>query len=153
MKDAQVLKEVAELIGSCSTCTLTTINENGMPVARQMSDHNTGRGDALFLQTSSRTRKVAHLRANPNAGLHYFHFDDLKTVYVTAVCTFVNDPKQREEHFRKSLLRYFPAGASDPNYVLLRFAPSSFVYYPGPEAGHSPLLWTPGQRVVTLNAD
>ena len=153
MKDAQVLKEVAELIGACSTCTLTTIDENGLPVYRQMSDHNDGRGGALFLHTSSRTRKVAHLRANSNAGLHYFHFDALRTVYVSAVCTFVNDPKVREQHFRKGLLRYFPAGTSDPNYVLLRFAPRSFVYYPGPESGHAPLLWTPGHPVVALNTD
>lgn len=152
-RDAQVLKAVAELIGDCPTCTLVTVDENGLPVARQMSDNNTGHESSLWLHTSVRTRKVAHLRVNPNAGLNYFNYQDLKSVYVTATCAFISDPRLRAEHFRKSLLRYFPAGPEDPAYVLLEFTPTSFVYYPGPEAGHSPYIWVPDSGVRVLNID
>ncbi len=151
MRDTQVIKEVAHLIGECPVCTLVTIDGNGLPVARQMSDNNTGHEGSLWLQTSARTRKITHLRVNPNAGLLYFNYEDLKSVYVTATCTFCGDQRLREEHFRKSLLRYFPAGAMDPGYVLLQFHPTSFVYYSGPEAGHTPLIWQPGSGVRLLN--
>ncbi|MFP3902770.1 MAG: pyridoxamine 5'-phosphate oxidase family protein [Armatimonadota bacterium] len=144
MNTEKVRRAISRIIEACHTSTLVTVDSNGRPWARQMSDHNIwpqdgGPENVLWLQTSARTHKIKHLQSNHKAGLYYFRPDEREYVYASGSCRAVSDSDLREKYFRETLLEYWPEGPTAPDYVLLRFDIETFVYYPGSEAGHFPL--------------
>jgi general stress protein 26 len=108
---------------------LATVNEEGAPAIRPMSLHADGL--TLYSATMLDSRKVAHIRHNPNVALTTSADpSDLASPYVviSARAEILTDRRTRKARWSKHLEMYFD-GLDDPNYCVLRYTPVTIEYW------------------------
>lgn len=81
-------------------------------------------GFTVYLSTSASTRKPHELRAHPLASVYYCNPRQFQGVTLTGPVEILTDPTLKETLWDESWRIYFPMGAADPDYVVLRLKPT-----------------------------
>ena len=139
---ADLKKKILEVLIQRRVAAFATVTEDGKPwvryvVASPDEDLN------LTFPTHLKSRKVAHLRRNPEAHLtcgvaaletarHY--------VQVAGTAEIVTEEAARKAHWRPFLSNYFQ-GPDDPDYCLVVVKPYRIEYVS--MDAWSPEIWTP----------
>lgn len=127
MRDSQ-LEKLRGLISGFSTVMLTTMAEPTgghvppMPVGRV--DENTD----LWLFTSRDSAKVLEIEVDARVGVHGQN-GGTSCVVIAARATVVDDRAITHEIWKPSFKAWFPAGADDPNIVLLHVTGEQAEYW------------------------
>ena len=114
---------------------LATVTPDGNPWVRTMVVRAVGL--TLFSATSVSSRKVTHIKRNPNVALTLsLDSTSLMSPYVVidASVEILTDAKTKKAHWNKGLSAYF-RGPDDPNYCVLKYNPRTIEYMgeKGPE--------------------
>lgn len=134
-KDNRSLQEKAEtLLSQCENVTIASINANGFPRPVQLTKiHNIGFNE-VWMATSAASQKAADFRQNRKAGLCYDHYGD--GVSLRGTVELVTDDARRKELWQDWFAHHFPAGATDPDYLLLRFVGTEATFWINNEFSH-----------------
>ena len=73
----------------------------------------------VWVVTAADSEKVADFRLNPKAGLSYSFYGD--SVALRGTVEIITDDVTRKRMWQEYFINYFPAGPTDPNYVLVHF--------------------------------
>lgn len=138
---ADLKEKILAVLRQRRVASLATVTPDGKPWVRyvvpQVDEDLT-----LTVPTHLRSRKVAHLRTNPEVHLttgvtrmetarHY--------VQVQGTAEIQDDAEAKQAAWRPHLAAYFK-GADDPDYVILRIRPYRIEYVTA-DSG-SPEIWT-----------
>lgn len=119
-KDERTLVEkAAALLGQCHEVVLASVNADGFPRPIPMSKGCVIGCNEVWMATGADSVKAADFGLNPKAGLCYSFLGD--SVALRGTVEIVVDDIVREEMWQDWYIDHFPAGAGDPNYILLHF--------------------------------
>jgi len=139
MKDLE--KQLLELFHRDRLAGLATVTPDGRPWVRYVT-LLAKTGFPLVFCTDVHSRKMAHIRANPEVHLTSGNLeppDDSVYLQIQGRAEVSTDPSARSRYWKKEWTRYFK-GPDDPNYVIVEVAPYRIELY-GPH-GFEPLVWT-----------
>jgi len=117
--DIDILEKAENLLHQCHVITLASVSEAGFPrVCAMVKVRNDGI-KTIWVATGTTSRKTIHFKENPKASV-CFHSDTDSVTLIGTVQIFT-DTKTKEEIWQDWFIDFFPEGATDPNYCVLRF--------------------------------
>ena len=60
---------------------------------------------------------------NNSAALYYCSPDEYKGIMLQGIIEIVDDPDLKKRIWQDSMLRYYPKGHTDPDFIILRLRP------------------------------
>lgn len=112
-------------------CTLITLDENQRPVARILDAFEPDSNLIVWMGTNPRSRKVEHIRANPEVTL--FYFDSVQGyVCIQGKAELINDSLQKSIHWKEEWKGFYPDRNKD--YLLIKVIPQTLDLL-APESG------------------
>ena len=106
---------------SVRNITLITVDENGKPQARIMSQLPLEKDWVIWLGTRPRSRKVQQIKKNPNVMVFYYNAEDGSYVSIAGQASIVNDPEKKSHHWMEGWEKYYPN--RDKDYILIKVIP------------------------------
>lgn len=113
------LKKAEEVLARCEEVTIASVNAEGFPRPVPMAIMKAIGCNEIWMSTGADSVKTIEFLANPKAGLCYSSNGD--SVAFRGTVEIVTDDEARKEMWKDWMINHFPAGPTDPNYVLLRF--------------------------------
>jgi general stress protein 26 len=109
------------IVDAAVYATFITIDQGGQPQARTVQPVAPDSNWVVWFATNPRTRKVAELRANPRATMHYFDRARLSYVTLSGRATLVTDLAQKRAHWNPAWTPFY--ADQDTSVVLVRMVP------------------------------
>ena len=117
---------------------LATVDDDGFPQVRAMvnlrnaslnpstakvfEDH---RDDFLmYFTTHKSSDKMRHIQINPHASVYFCDSKQRCGLLLAGRLEIASDAKLKRNLWQERWVKHFPAGADDPEYIVLRFVPS-----------------------------
>ncbi len=135
------LKDLAKKIADIDFTMLSTRTGGGAIASRPMSNNGDVEydGDSWFF-TSEETNMVPEIEADPNVALTLQgkgHLLGKPPIFIAieATAELIRDKAAFEQHWTKSLNRWFPQGPDTPGIVLIKAHANRITYWDGEEEG------------------
>jgi len=118
-------KRIKSLIDSCRDAVLITTDSSGLAVPRVMNkvQDNERSGGVFWFATMHDSKKVQRINNNNRVSIMFYDAitGDCANVYGTAL--ILTDTETKERFWNDDWKEYFPAGAADPMYCLIKVIP------------------------------
>jgi general stress protein 26 len=123
---------IAAAVRALDFCLFTTMTVGGGMRARPMSHNGAVEfdGDVWFF-SSANSRKVFEIQKNYVVHLGFAEPESMKFVSMGGVASIVTDEAKKEELWTDELDRWFPAGPTDQNVVLIKVTPNDVGIWDG----------------------
>jgi general stress protein 26 len=125
----QLLGEIRRRIVGQEVASLITRGPEGYPRTRAMEDHNVGDDFIFHFYTDASTRKVAEIAAEPRVTIAYHCAGEGDYVCVFGRAEMVTDDAARAAHWREGWECYWPAGPTDPGFIVVRIVAEAIEYF------------------------
>lgn len=124
----ETLKEKAEaMLQRCEVVVLTSINKEGYPRPVPMSKINSDGISVIWMATGLNSVKTKDFLANPKAGVCFQ--EQGNSVALTGEVEIITDNAIKKELWQDWFIEHFTEGATDPNYVLIKFVAQHATYW------------------------
>ena len=141
-EEQKIIRLSREIIKDTYFGTLITIDKEGQPRARVMEPFTPDDNFVIWLATNPRSRKVAQVKKNALATLHYY--DKAKFSYVSLMgkAFLVNNDSIKATKFKEGWDAFYKNQKED--YLLIKFIPKTLelISIPNKFTGDS-LTWKP----------
>jgi general stress protein 26 len=131
--DKSIKNEIIEVIKTCETAFLSTINLDNFPETRALDNVlNMEIDDKLemYFTCDFDSPKVEQLKKNSSASLYYYVVGSWKNMILFGKLELITDKLLRDKLWRTDFLQYYKNGKDDEHYGILRFVPTGYKYYP-----------------------
>ena len=119
----ELIAAAREIIAGQTYCALVTQDKDGRPQIRTMNPFPPEEDMTVWIATSTQTRKVQHMRNNPNVTLYYAnHAQATGFVAITGRAELVDD---RAEMVKRKRAYWDTAFPGFKNLVLIKVTPES----------------------------
>ncbi len=124
--------------------TLVTLGPDGHPQARIVDPQAPDAAMIVWLGTNPATRKVSEIRRDSRVTLVYFDATSNEYVSLIGRADVVTAPADKRRHWKPEWAPFYPRGAADEGYVLLRVTPSRLeIVSPRHKLINDSLTWRP----------
>lgn len=121
---------IGGLIDRSAVVTVGSVDAEGFPNMKAMYAPRCRNGiRELYFTTNLSSLRVAQFRANPKACVYFCDRRFFRGVMLRGTMEVLTDAAHRELIWRDGDERYYPAGAADPDYCVLRFTARDGRYY------------------------
>lgn len=128
MRDPE--KTVGGLIDRQGVAFLGSVDSDGFPNAKAMLPPRRREGIRIFwFSTNTSSMRVAQFRENPKACLYFCDRRFFRGVMLKGTAEVLEGAEEKEAIWREGDTLYYPQGAADPDYCVLRFTARSGRYY------------------------
>ena len=103
-------------------CTLITLDDNGLPMARAMDPFSPEEDFTVWFGTNPYSRKVKQIKNNPAVTLYYLDTDASGYVVIHGAAELVNDASEKETHWKDAWNAFYPNKTED--YLLIKVTPN-----------------------------
>ena len=139
MLDVAKEREAAiELMATAEILYLTTVDPSGYPYTRAIFNlrnrtefsslaglFEQHRDDLLvYIGTNTSSHKIKQIQANPKAALYYCMPESFHGLMLRGDIEIVRDPSIARALWQEGWERYYPTGPTDPDYTVLKLAPT-----------------------------
>ena len=114
-----VIEQAKEMLQRCEFVVLTSVNKEGYPRPVPMSKVHTEGLTEIWMATGKDSLKTKDFSVNPKAGICFF--ENGNSIAMTGTVEVVTGQSFKEKLWQDWFIAHFPKGATDPNYVLLKF--------------------------------
>lgn len=122
------LKEKAiAMLENCDTIVLSSINKEGYPRPVPMAKITSTGISTIWMSTGAKSLKTINFQSNPKAGVCFYANGN--SVALTGNVEIITDNEQKQEHWQDWFIAHFPKGATDPDYVLLKFQANHATFF------------------------
>ena len=129
--------KVAELAKDIRIAMLTTMDSEGHHISRPMAQQEVEFDGDLWFFAERNSRKVAHIRSNPEVGVTLTSNDTW--ISIEGEAEVVDDLAKKKDLWNQWVEAWFTDGPEDPNVVLIKIH------------AHGAEYWdTPGGRVASV---
>ena len=116
------LLKVSHLIIDSARCrVLVSVDKEGRPHVREMDPFAPDDNMVIWFATNPNTRKVQQIKNNPNVAVFYYATKGLSYVSINGKAELVNDPAEKEKHWKDYWKRYYPDRNKD--MILIKVVP------------------------------
>ena len=143
MTTTEAMERGLDLLGRAEAVYFTTVDGSGRPQTRAMLNLRNkvqfpglteffaeqGPGFTSYFSTNTSSNKMIQIRANPAASLYYCLPLEFIGLMLGGDIQIVGDSAVKKALWQKNWERYYPGGADDPDYTVLRFVPSEAKLY------------------------
>ncbi|MEE4563904.1 pyridoxamine 5'-phosphate oxidase family protein [Paenibacillus polymyxa] len=123
ISNAQRLLERSEI------AMVGSVDLNGFPHTKAMFIRKSERLETVWFGTHLSTKRVSQFTQNPKASLYFFDKNSGEGLLLVGEIEVLQDMKSKESLWREGWQAYYPLGALDPNYGILKFIAQSGNYY------------------------
>ena len=123
-------RKVAELLGDERFGLFTTTAPDGTLISRPMAMQEVEFDGDLWFFAERNSRKVAHIRTNPQVNVATS--GSSSWVSLTGNAVVVDQLEKKRELWNEVVEAWFPNGPEDPDVVLLRVEAASAEYWDSP---------------------
>lgn len=128
MRDAE--KTIGNLIDKQGVAFIASVSEDGFPNMKAMFPPRRREGIKVFyFTTNASSMRTAQYRKNPNASIYFCDKRYYRGVMLTGKMEVLEDAGSKQMIWREGDTLYYPKGASDPDYCVLKFTARSGRYY------------------------
>lgn len=128
MRDAE--KTIGNLIDKQGVAFIASVSEDGFPNIKAMLPPRRREGIKVFyFTTNASSMRTAQYRKNPNASIYFCDKRYYRGVMLTGKMEVLEDAGSKQMIWREGDTLYYPKGASDPDYCVLKFTARSGRYY------------------------
>ena len=124
MNDAtkEQLKVAArEIITASGTCALITLDDKSIPMVRIMDPFLPESDFTIWLGTNAKSRKVKHIKNNPNVTLYYQDKDTTGYVVIHGKAQLIDEPAEKQKRWKDSWEDFYPNNREA--YLLIKVVP------------------------------
>ncbi len=139
MMNDNATRIIAELRRNSPIAYLASIDDEGYPVIRAMLVLEHDSLKTQYFSTNTSSAKVNYFLSNPKASVYYCRPEDYKGVLFVGNMQVCKDQKTKDFLWREGFERYYPNGARDPDYCVLKFTATSGSFYGGPDSVKFPI--------------
>ena len=134
MADTNTLESIINIIKSCDSVVLSTVNAQYTDARyiTNMLNRNIRLLD-LYFMTGSDTPKYDQLDLNPNCCLYYYNPETHYSVRLYGKMRFVDDTTLKNKYWMPEFKRFGYCGADDQRFIVMRFVPMEYKFYIGDE--------------------
>ena len=118
----QLTSVARTIITNAGICTLITLNEDGLPMARAMDPFLPESDFTVWFGTNPKSRKVKQIKNNPIVTLYYLDKDASGYVVIHGRAELVNEPSEKEKHWKTEWQAFYPNKTED--YLLIKVVPN-----------------------------
>jgi general stress protein 26 len=126
-------KDVMEIINGSGEVFLSTINLEGFPETRAMSNilnkNNADNKLNLYFAAHTNSPKFEQIKKNNDASLYYLIPGNMKNMTLFGKLEVVQDKSLKSKLWKEELAQYYRSGKEDELYGVLKFTPTSYKYY------------------------
>jgi len=118
-------KRIKGLIDSCRDAVFITMDDKGIPVPRIMNkiQDNERSGGVFWFATTLDSEKVKRINNNSKVSLMFYDPKSCDCANVYGSAQIITDTEAKERFWNDDWKQYFPGGASDPVYCLIKVIP------------------------------
>jgi general stress protein 26 len=138
MNESEIKQLNSELMQNAEVVYLATVDSDGFPQIRAMVNlrnaslnpsaakvFESHQDDFLMYFTSHKSSdKMKHIKVNPRASVYFCDSKQRCGLLLAGKIEITSDAKLKKDLWEQRWVKHFPAGADDPEYVVLRFVPS-----------------------------
>lgn len=114
-----IKNQAIEILQRCEVVILTSINKEGYPRPVPLSKIHTEGLNEVWMATGRNSWKTKDFALNPKAGLCFSEAGN--SIAMTGNVEIITDKAIKEKLWQDWFINHFPKGATDPNYILLKF--------------------------------
>lgn len=143
MNEKEARQSSRELMDVSDAAFLTTIDGGGNPQTRAVFNlrHKTqfpeltrlfsNHADDLvvYFSTNTSSEKIKQIKANPKVAVYYCNPSEFRGLMLGGTIEIITDMDEKEAIWQDGWDRYYSEGVRDPDYMLIRLAPSVARYY------------------------
>lgn len=131
-----------DIMSSAITCSLITIDSEGIPRVREMSPFKPENDFTVWFGTNPKSRKVSQIKQNPKVTLYYLEKGNIGYVTIHGNAALVNSQEEKNNRWKEEWEAFYPNREED--YLLIKVTPiwMEVVSYPNNILGDS-ITWKP----------
>jgi general stress protein 26 len=126
------IEQIAAFIKKQKVAFITSIDRNGFPNQKAMLKPRKLDGmKNFYFSTNTSSMRVAQYRDNPKASIYFYHKGLVKYEGVMLIGTMevLEDAILKQELWQIGDKMFYPKGATDPDYCVLKFTAQEGRYY------------------------
>lgn len=121
-------EKALEVVNKCELAMIGTVDESGLPKIKAfVKAKNNGLKEFWFCSNTS-ARRTKQIKESGKSCL-YFMTDNWEGVMLNGVAELSYDDELRKSFWSDDMFIYYPEGALDPDFVLIKFVATSGNYY------------------------
>jgi len=139
MEEKEIRQECLKLLDTVNAVYLGTIDENGFPQTRMMSNLRS-EGECkvakqlfdghdedflIYMITGNSSDKMKQIRANPKVSAYYADAVAFHTLMLMGNAQEVDDLELKKMLWQDEWKVHWPAGPEDPEFIILKLLPDS----------------------------
>ncbi|RLD19174.1 MAG: hypothetical protein DRI71_12280 [Bacteroidetes bacterium] len=118
---AELVKAAREIVTAAGTCTLISIDDEGVARARAMDAFLPDENFIVWFDTNPTSRKVGQIQSNPMVSLYYFDRATSSYVLLHGKAQIVDNVSEKEKHWKKEWEAFYPNYPD--GYLLIKVIP------------------------------
>jgi len=124
------LKEINNLINSCSTTIISSMDVDGYPTSKAMLVPRQKNGiKTFYFSTNTSSNRVRHFKNNPKACLYFYNDLTFQGVMLKGEMKVLEDFQTKKMIWKDGDEMYYSKGIEDSDYCVLQFSTISLRYY------------------------
>ncbi|MFQ5448112.1 MAG: pyridoxamine 5'-phosphate oxidase family protein [Saprospiraceae bacterium] len=117
----RLINAAKEIMTSARYCALITLDDEGRPRVRVMDPFIPENDLTVWFGTNPKSRKVGQIANDPRGTLYYLDKDASGYVMIHGTAEIVNDPKEKEAHWKDEWKAFYPDYPE--GYLLVKVTP------------------------------
>ncbi|NJN41082.1 MAG: pyridoxamine 5'-phosphate oxidase family protein [Flammeovirgaceae bacterium] len=118
----EIEQAALDIIQKAKYCALITIDDNGRPHARTMDPFLPEKDFVVWLATNPKSRKVTHIKNNPNVSMYYFEQSIPGYVTINGKAELVNEDHEKSNRWKEEWKDFYPDRKN--SYILIKVIPN-----------------------------
>ena len=128
--EMNIEKSALNLIESCKTVTIGSVDENGYPCIKAMLAPREIHGvKEIYFSTNTSSLRVSQFLENSKASLYFYNESTFEGVQLSGEMTVITDQKMKDRIWRDGDTLYYKLGVTDPDYCVLHFKAKNGRFY------------------------
>lgn len=129
--DENIKEKSLDLIKRSFVGMLGTIDENGTPYIKAMIKTAADGLKVFWFCSNTSSKRVEQIKNNHKACLYFLDENSFEGLLLTGNVDISYDDNKRREFWQDEMVKYYPLGCNDPDYVLIKFTANYGNYYHG----------------------
>jgi general stress protein 26 len=124
------VKSANTLVEKSTRAFIGSVDEGGYPNVKVMLKPREHNGiKEFFFTTNTHSMRVKQYQKNPKACIYFFDGRFYRAVMLKGRMEVLQDQAAKDRIWREGDDQYYPLGATDPDYCVLRFTAESGRFY------------------------
>lgn len=112
-------EQALEMLQRCEVVVLASITKEGYPRPVPMSKVHAENFNEIWMATGKNSLKTKDFSINPKAGLCFYEAGN--SIAMSGTVEIITEQTIKEKLWQDWFIKHFPKGATDDNYILLKF--------------------------------